>query len=102
MKVRRFLPVEKMEQPAAQEDSCSTESGENDSERQTDLSHQLEGQFSIIPYIPVKELIDNDPGRKLACGHKENTPYYLLPERRLLVPPFSLLGTDYETESAQA
>ena len=101
MKVRRFIPVEKMEQPAAQEDACGTETGENDSERQTNLSHQLEWQSSIIPYIPVKELIDNDPGRKLACGHKDHTPPYLLPERRLPVRPFSLLGTEYETESAQ-
>ena len=96
-----FLTIEKMEQPAAQEDACGTQSCENNGERQADLPHQLERQSGIIPYVPAKKLIDKDPGRKLACGHKDHAPAHLLPERRPPARPFSLLGAENHTDSAQ-
>ena len=101
MKMGRFLSVQEVKEPSAQQDAHGTESGKNNGEGQADLSHQLERKTGIVPHIPVQELIDDDPGRELARGHKDHAPAYLFPQRSIPPGPHTLLGKKHKADSAQ-
>ena len=90
-----------MKQITAHQDADSAQSGEDHRKGQTDLPHKLKGHPGIIPYIPVHDLIDDDPGDELAGYHKDHAPSHLFPEGSTPVGPDALLGTEDKAESAQ-
>ena len=53
MEMRQFLPIQKMQEIAAEKDAKHAQTGKNNGKRQADLTHELKGLVRVIPYRPA-------------------------------------------------
>ena len=101
MKIRSLLPVQEVEQIAAEKDPNGAQSGKYDGKWKADLPHELKRLVRIIPHIPVHNLIHKYSCNKLTGSHENHAPYYLFPQRRAPPGPYSLLGEEHQADASQ-